>query len=147
MKRFQFQLDSVLHWRKLQLEIEEAALQKLFAELTRIGEIRVEMQRQRDLTERSVKGQPTATTDQLQSLDSFELYAQHQLLRIGETETECRQRIAAQQTKVTIAQRNVALLEKLKANRQHAWTAANKRELETLAGELYLAKLVREADY
>jgi flagellar export protein FliJ len=140
MKAFRFPFDRVRRWRAQQLEMEEAKLQKLFSERNSIRAARAVLAEERMAEERAVRAPGAATASDLAALDAFVRYVVAEQRRLNGAESDCENRIAAQQREVAEARRRVELLNRLKEKRQAEWQHEFDREQETLAGELFLAK-------
>ncbi len=143
MQRFRFRLASVMKWRTVQLELEEDKLQSLFAERNRaLAELaRLEQSRKEAdsiLKADQVDGQALA------ALDNHRAALGRNRQKVRTSMADCERRIMAQRAKVTEAERRVQLLERLKERRLEEWNAEAAKELEALASETFLAKLVRE---
>jgi hypothetical protein len=144
MKRFEFPLDRVRRWRAGQATLEELKLEQLNDQLTKLREERRSIETARIQSEQELLGQPSITATELQSLD---LYRRHTLNKIGSIQNLERQAevlVEQQRQRVLRARRDAELLERLKGKAFDEWQAANDREQESLATELYLAKRVRQ---
>ena len=140
MKAFRFPFDRVRQWRAQQLEIEEAKLQRLFAEQNAIRLARKALAEERLAEERAVCASGSTAAAELAALDAFVRYVVAEQKRLNGEEQNCDQRIAVQQKQLAEARRRVELLDRLKEKRLTEWWLEFDREQETLAGELFLAK-------
>lgn len=140
MKRFEFRLERVMEWRRTRLEIEITELGRLTGEAQAIDRRRQQVEAEREAAERSLVGSASVEAQQLAALDSFRTWAHHERDRLLRLRAECEERIAAQRQKVLEARRDCRLLERLREKRLSEWEAEFSRELENLAGELYLAR-------
>jgi flagellar export protein FliJ len=140
MKAFRFPFERIREWRGQQLEIEEARLQRLFAERNALRARRAELDRQRLAEEQALRAPAVAQAEELAALDAFARYVIAEKKRLGEAEAECERRIEAQQAAVLEARRRVELLDRLKEKQLSEWRREFDREQENLAGELFLAK-------
>lgn len=140
MKRFEFRLERVLEWRRAQLDIELAALGRLTAEAQAIDRRRGEIEAERASAESSLFASATAEAQQLAALDAFRAWAREECGRLANRRAEWERKIAEQRQKLLEARRRSRLLERLKERRRAEWDAEFNRELENLAGELYLAR-------
>lgn len=145
MRRFQFRLESVLNWRKTQLELEEDKLERLFAEQRRIEESLASLEQDRAAAGRQVLDAPVVEATQLQALEEHRAHlARRKQLLLAER-GGCAQRIQTQRGCVLKAERNLRLLENLKERRLEEWRAETDREQEALAGEAFLAQWHRRS--
>jgi flagellar biosynthesis chaperone FliJ len=140
VKRFSFSLERVRQWREKQVALEEAKLQRLFAELAAIQAARSDLDTEQRRNEDSVVSASGVTADELRALEEFRRFARGERQRLMQLEIDCGKRIAEQQQRITQARRAAQLLERLKEHRLRAWTAEFDREIEALAAEAYLAK-------
>ncbi len=140
MKRFEFRLERVLEWRHGQLDIELAGLGRLTAEAQAIDRRRGEIEAERASAEKSLMSSATVEAQQLTALDAFRAWVRQESGRLASQRAEWEHKIAEQRRKVLEARRRFRLLERLKERRRAEWDAEFNRELENLAGELYLAR-------
>jgi flagellar FliJ protein len=145
MKRFEFRLERVLEWRQTQLDIELAGLGRLVAEAQAIDRRRADLEAERAAAERSLVSMATVEADELASLDAFRSWATHERERLIRQRAEWEGKIGEQRQRVLEARRKRRLLEILKEKRKAEWTAEFDREMESLAGELYLARRAASA--
>jgi hypothetical protein len=143
MKRFAFPLETARSWRFRQLELEENRLQSLFAErealLNSIRKLEEDLKDEEMLLTGALM-----EAGQLAALDRFRRFVTEQKARLTGAVRGCEQRIDAQRQRVTEARRHYELLDRLREKALSQWNAGNAREQEQLAGELYLARCVRE---
>jgi flagellar biosynthesis chaperone FliJ len=140
MKKFAFQLNRVMDWRRSQARAEEINLERLHAELRAIDARDTSLKQERAESERTLLAGPMATGSELAALDAFQRYTEAERTRIGHTRADCSRRIGAQLEVVNVKRRNVRLLERLKERRLKTWIAQLGRETDQQADEAYLAK-------
>ena len=143
MKRFRFRLESVLKWRALQLKLEEAKLQDLFAELRALGARREALATGKADSERAVLALAVIEAQQLEALDAHRRWVTAERERLARQEADCAARIASQREQVRKAEQNLRLLEKVKERRLAEWSRALDKEYEVLAAEGFLARWQR----
>jgi hypothetical protein len=143
MRRFQFRLESVLGWRRVELELEEGRLEALFTERRRWEADTAEIEVRRGESEKLIDAQ-TLEGQELVAMIHHRRYLERETARIAAARADCEKRIAAQRQRVLEAERKVRLLERLKERRLAEWTFEANRELEALAAETFLSKWVRE---
>lgn len=140
MKRFQFRLAKIQHYRRQQLEVEEAKLQAILPERQALDAeaTRIETERAQAKTFLMLTGSADA-----QDLSASEVYLRHlgkQQKRVEAKITEWQMRVDLQRQAVMEAQRCLRLLERLEWKQRREWQADVDREQENLAAELYLAR-------
>lgn len=140
MKRFQFPLEHVRRWRSEQASLEEAKLGQLCDRLTALGEAKQRVALARAQSEQEVLGQPLIEASELQSLEAYRLHTRTKIRDIGIQQRQCEEQVAEQRKKLIEARQKAELLDRLKQQALAEWTAANNREEEALATELFLAK-------
>ena len=146
MKKFSFSLDRVREWREKQFALEEARLQQLFGERAGIQARSQSLNRESDESNRAVAYAPSVAAADLSALDAFRRYAVRERTRIQAALSDCGRRIIEQQKRVMEARRRLELLDKLREKRWTAWNTELAREIETQAGEAYLAKWSQRTD-
>ena len=140
MPAFRFTLARVLAWRELQRDIEE---QKLLALRGELEALETELSRLAAERERALAAAGGLGVELAQLAVYEQALAARE--RSGRARREdCRRRLAAQHARWSSAERACRLLEKLKARRKAEFTAAEGRELERLANELFLAAWGRQ---
>jgi flagellar export protein FliJ len=142
MRRFEFRLDAVLRWRTSELEIEEARLRNVLAELaclrTSIAELDAEQGPQR-----SVVHSPAATAGERLALDHWIRWARlERECRVAKI-ADCERRIDAQRARLMEARRKLQLLKKLRGRRESEWAAELRKEIEEIAAEACAARSSR----
>jgi flagellar export protein FliJ len=140
MKRFVFPLQRVLEFRRQEEEAERGRLEQLAAErarLERLAEELGEESRQERATCAGVRSLPAAELQQRYEGAAALLRARGRSLEEAK-QTEGKR---AEQLRIVLeARRRVRLLELLRGKKRSKHGRLADRELETLAGELYLAR-------
>jgi flagellar FliJ protein len=144
MQRFQFGLETVLQWRRLQLDAAECKLRDLLAQRSDI-EGRFTALNQSEHEERERLKAADATAAERVGFDDYLRWVNRERDRLRTLAFNCDQSILGQRSTVVAARRDYELLEKLKGRRLAEWQAGVSRELEQLAAEAYLAKFNRNA--
>jgi len=145
MKKFAFPLHRVLDWRDTLAQVEEAKLERMYGELRALESSEAALRAERERSERAVAQAPSAEGFELAALDAFRRFAVAEHTRLEERRADCAKRIAAQIQVVAQKRCDVRLLQHLKDKRWAAWNRGVAREIETQAGETYLAKWQRGA--
>jgi Asp/Glu/hydantoin racemase len=139
MKKYSFPLSRVMDWRRTHVQLEQAKLERLYAELHSL-EARAEILRAD--VERSHKAlviSRAATGAELAALDAFRRSAAAQCAHLETAALGCRKRIATQLDVITQRRREARLLERLHERKFAAWTADYAKEVDQQADELHLA--------
>lgn len=144
MKKFDFPLSRVLHWRETLARVEETKLEGLYDELHRIEAREAALKNERARAERAVATAESSKGFELSTLDAFRRFAVAEHTRLEQNRANCAARIAAQLQVVAGKRRDVRLLEHLKQKRAELWRRELARDLENQAGEMFLAQWNRE---
>jgi flagellar export protein FliJ len=140
MKKFDFRLERVRQWREKQISIEEARLERLFAESAAIHSRIAELEREQQRNEASVTRATGVEAVELEAIDAFRRHAKIQRRLLAEQQAGCARRIETQRAALMEARRKFELLNQLKQRKLHLWTAEFDRDLEAQAAESYLAR-------
>lgn len=142
MKKFSFRLESVLRFRETQTRQREAELQQLLARraslVTMLGAVRAQRAEAEETgrTDGMMGGALQLLRDYIEGSKRKE---QHILGQIVMAEKECE----AARLRHQKARSDEKLLETLRSKSVEAWRLDSLRENEILAGESYLAALLR----
>jgi flagellar biosynthesis chaperone FliJ len=143
MQRFQFSLDTVLEWRRSQLDAAECKLRDLFAEAAEVQHRFTALDHSEHQQRERLKADDATAAERV-GFDAYLRWVNRERDRLRTLAVDCDQRIATQRSAVVAARRDFELLEKLKGRRLSEWHAGVSRELEQLAAEAYLAKFNRD---
>src|SRR5260370_20162437 len=138
MKRFNFPLDRVRHWRLEQLNVEELKLQQLRAELEGLAASKRLIQDELTQAQGQVLGQAYTQASELETLDSFRIHIRGRVRDLENREWERGVKLIEQRTKVIEARRQFELLDQLRKKSVGAWKAAVNKEQEDLAADVVL---------
>jgi hypothetical protein len=144
MKKFVFRPARVLDWRSAQARIEEANLERIYAERRAIDQRAQSLAQQQHEAQTALVAAKSVSAGDLAALDTFHRFATGEFIRLETMRFECDKRVAAQIGVVAAKRRDVRLLERLKEKEQASWTRQFDREMEAQAGESYLARWNRE---
>lgn len=145
MTAFRFRLEKVMELRRRQMETEEAKLKQHMAALAELDRWRAELEAAGIAAELDVRRWSPLHGADLAALGGFRSHIRQQEKRIAEHRKARERQMEDQQKVLMEARRRYRLLERLKEKRRTEWQEAADRELEALAGESHLARLVREA--
>ncbi len=139
MAQFHFALDKILRWRAIELANEEAKLQRLILERTRIEGMLARVASERSGLTGSIGALPGLQGADLRALAAYGLRLRQHVEKLKDARARTEHNLAAQQKKYTEAKLRVRLLEQLKSRRLERWTYDQARQLETTAAESYLS--------
>ena len=140
MKKFQFPLDRVLDWRRIQGRLEEAKLEQLNREARDVETRQQSLLRERADSEKEVLTAPSTTGLQLTALGEFGRFTTAEHARLEQHRAECAKLITAQVQVLTAKRREIRLLERLREQRLDRWSAELDREVGAQADEAFLAR-------
>lgn len=144
MKKFMFPLERVMQLRQAQARAEEAKLERLYGERSALDARERTLHEHRRHSEDDLRGRDHVNAEDLGALDAFQQHVQVELQRNIQARAACDRRIQAQLKVVNLKRRDVKLLEKLRQERELAWSNGVERELAQQAEESHLAKWNRE---
>jgi hypothetical protein len=142
MKAFHFQLDPALRWRSTQLRLERESVSRAAGHLSAL---------QTDLNTAHIElraGAADLVSTGSVVFASWATYVdrcRRRIRTLEEQSREAKQSLALQTRKMVQAHQKVQVLENLKRDGQAGWVRELSRETETLAGEAFLASLLRKA--
>jgi len=144
MKKFSFPLARVMDFRRLQARVEEAKLEKIYAELRAVDARENAMRQQRAEAGKAMQAVTSAMGSELAMLGQFDQAFIEERKRMDKIRVECRKRIAMQFNVLMKKRRDVRLLEKLKDQRFEVWEKEMWKEIDQQAEESYLSKWSRD---
>lgn len=140
MKPFRFPLERVLDWRRLNVQIAEAELERLYHERTGLEQRRKNLAAERIKLEAELLAGSSVSGEDLKALDEFRRYTFKEDERIQQSIQSVMLKISQQQQAIVVKRRDARLLEKLKDKRFGTWSAAASKEIAQLVEESYLAR-------
>lgn len=143
MKAFQFRLQRVLQLRESEAKTEEAALEKLYAERTRLEQERDALTESLVRMSGATQGQQFLHPSQLVALDRFKDHVKREMTVFAQKLEAHQGKIDKQKARVVEARGRVKLMEKLREKRREEWQAASDRELDEVASDFSAAQWLR----
>jgi flagellar export protein FliJ len=143
VKTFRFSLQRVLEWRTVQLRAEEEKLAALMQRLDKIIQNINGLTAAEQKSEEGVLSRPEMQGGELQALAAFRARIQKHRSFLESEKQACEKQVAAQRAQMLKARKELLVLEKLKDKRHKAWVYLSNRELEELAADSFISKLVR----
>jgi flagellar protein FliJ len=140
MKPFRFALQRILEFRASRVEEEERKLTMLQEELAGLDRSIEQVEQSRGQAARSMATSEKARGEDLRALTRFYSRLDRERAALDEKKSICGQRLARQRRSYTEARREHRLLEKLRERQLAEWTREAGREMDKVAGELYLAR-------
>jgi hypothetical protein len=140
MKQFHFSLEKALAWRRTQARMERLRWEQIRAEIGQINKARAHLSAEKDESAAAMRSAKSAMGEELAALETFGGYVISERARLEIKRVECEKRLAEQAKIVTARERDVKVLEHLRARRLDAWNIEWEKELEQQAAETYLAR-------
>lgn len=146
MKRFRFQLETALTWRRQKEQAERARLEDMAARKAQLVARRREVEQQWLEAQAITVSRSSIEGGELAALDAYRRAAGFEQARIDGQLAALEQEIERQRQVLVEAGRQARLLEKLKETKHAAWKRETARLLEEEASELYLAQWARNQE-
>jgi len=146
MAQFHLALDKILRWRAIELASEEAKLQRLMAERTRIEAMLERVAYERSGLPGSIAVLPGLQGADFRAMAAYGLRLRQHVEKLKDARARVDINLAAQQKKYAEAKLRLRLLEQLKARRVERWKYEQAHQLETLAADSYIAGWNRDQD-
>ncbi len=136
MKRFQFSLERVLNFRRIQADAEQAKLALLEQELATLNREIVSLQDQFRQAVRIVSDQPADRAE----LGRYRMVVESETIKLQRRKRELEQQLHAQRHQYTKAKQAAEVLKRLKEKQYKSWEQGLQKELDDLAMDAYLAR-------
>ncbi|MFN7918627.1 MAG: hypothetical protein U0Q16_00930 [Bryobacteraceae bacterium] len=150
MKRFKFPLDRVRQYRKLQLETEQARLERVTAELRPIERMEAELRRQTEEAASEVRAQERTSAvvepGQVATFSGFRSHVDRVNRKLAAHKQEILARIERQRRAVVETRQRHETLERGRDRALERWREDFAREQDATAAELYLARTARRRE-
>lgn len=143
MKKFQFSLERILVWRRLQFEQERAIFQKLLGDRDDLVKREQSIRTERREYEEKLCAATDFDYGEVVTLPNWQSRMQESVAVLIAQQENLRPRIEQQQLRVREADGRVKLLERLYHRRHSEWTAEFAKEEEAFAAEAHLARCIR----
>ncbi len=144
MKKFSFPLSVVANWSRQKLAVEELVLFRLVKELADIDEQLRGLQEQVQAAQNKAQAQAVITGRELEELGRYVRRLGEQRTRSKRERLEIVRKVGDQRQRVLAEHRKVKLFENLYEVRKHEWMQELAKEEDSLASDLFLAKLSRD---
>lgn len=141
MNKFKFPLDRVRHYRKLQLEQEQAKLEVCHTRLREIDANESDLRRIEMESSREVRQSTSAAEHE--GYESHRFWASRTHHHLARLRAEAQAAIQLQQAAVVAARQRYEMLERCRERALDDWRADYLREQESLSSELFLARWKR----
>jgi flagellar export protein FliJ len=144
MKRFEFSLERVRQFRKLQMETEQAQLEQARARLEAVEAMISELNRQRsladDVSRRLRSSSGSVSMPDVAGHSQFAVYLQRMEHALISRRQQAALEMERQRHVLLEARKRYEMLDRFRDASRSAWQVEFAREQENMAGELFLAK-------
>jgi hypothetical protein len=145
MAQYHFPLEKVRRWRALELASEEAKLERMVSAQLQLQTLWANLSDERTRLDTSPATLPDLRGADLRVITACRLRLQRQATKLVRLLQDCDAQLVEQRKKYRLAKQRYRLLEELKARKLAEWRHQQDAELETLAGESFLAAWNRTA--
>ena len=122
------------------MRLEQVKLEAMFGELRQIQDQNALLHGESESVERGVIRAPSSLGLELAAFESFRRKTADRFAGLKRDGAACLERIRAQREVVSLKERDVRLLEKLREDRVQAWGLAQNKEIDQQAEESYLGR-------
>ncbi|MCS7023399.1 MAG: hypothetical protein NZV14_01255 [Bryobacteraceae bacterium] len=143
MKRFRFELDPALRWRKQRLDLHQAKLQQLNWELGRVRAASQQLASDYQQAEAFTRSHSEINAADLQALAAYRYAIDERQRQLRRQEAQLVEDVERQRRLWMEEARQLQLLEKLKQRKRQEWSQQLAREIDQQASEAYLAQWKR----
>jgi len=144
MKRFHFQLQTALDWRRRRMEQEQFRYEEMQSHHAALQAAIENAEQSFSDSRKATIESPTLLAADLTALAEYRDAVELRKYRLKRESAKVESDIIQQKAVVVEATRQCRLLEKLRDRRLEEWRKACDHELEIEAGDLYLAKWNRD---
>lgn len=145
MTPFRFRLEKVLTWRRAQLQLEEAKLQRQIEAVAELDRERAQLEARAIRLESEARNWSPLAGQDLAALSSFHRHVQDREQDLAARRRQALELLESQKQALLEARRRCRLLERLEQRQRAEWQTAADREWEQLAAESFLSGLVRQS--
>jgi hypothetical protein len=144
-KRFTFPLQRALDWYRQSLAAERASLQRIIGEIQRLDRLKESLERRQHSEHEQLYGTDQIFGKDLRGLANYSALIRADLARLAGERIRREASLAEQRRRVGLHHRRVRVLEELEQRRKAEWERGVSVEEESLAADVFLASVSREA--
>jgi flagellar FliJ protein len=143
VKKFDFPLERVLAWRRTQVLVEHSKLEALLSEQRKMQAQSADLVNELIVSEQALLQASSHLGLELDAFQHFRTASSAQSARLLRDLSALSERIQAQREVITLKERDVRLLEKLREDRFDTWRMEQEREVDRQAEESFLGRWKR----
>lgn len=144
-KRFTFPLQKALDWYRQSLAVEQASLQRIINEIRVLERLKESLERRRHSEHEQLHTSDFISGSDLRGLADYAAVIRGDLMRLAAERMRKEASLVEQRRRVGLHHRRVRVLEELEQRRKAEWVHGVNLEQDSLASDLFLASLAREA--
>jgi hypothetical protein len=144
-KRFTFPLQKALDWYRQSLAAEQATLQRIISEVQGLDRLKESLERRQHSEHEQLHRTDHILGKDLRGLANYSALIRADLARLAVERNRKETSLVEQRRRVGLHHRRVRVLEELEQRRKAEWVHAASVEEDSLASELFLSSVVREA--
>jgi hypothetical protein len=144
-KRFAFPLQKALDWYRQSLAVEKASLQRIINEIRTLDRLKDSLERRERAEHEQLHATGFLLGKDLRGLASYSALIRADLARLAAERMRQEGALVEQRRRVGLQHRRVRVLEELEQRRKAEWAHGVSVEEDSLASDLFLASIAREA--
>jgi hypothetical protein len=144
-KRFTFPLQKALDWYRQSFTVEQAALQRIINDIRTLDRLKESLERRQRTEHEHLHTAGFMLGNDLRGLASYSALIRGDLARLAVERMRQEAALVEQRRRVSLQHRRVRVLEELEQRRKAEWAHGVSVEEDSLASDLFLASIAREA--
>jgi hypothetical protein len=144
-KRFTFPLQKALDWYRQSLAAEQATLQRIISEVQALDRLKESLERRQHSEHEQLHRGDHILGKDLRGLANYSALIRADLARLASERGRKEASLVEQRRRVGVHHRRVRVLEELEQRRKAEWVHTVSVEEDSLASELFLSSIAREA--
>jgi hypothetical protein len=144
-KRFTFPLQKALDWYRQGLSAEQAILHRIISEVQGLDRLKESLERRQHSEHEQLHRADHISGKDLRGLANYSALIRADLARLAAERSRKEASLVEQRRRVSVHHRRVRILEELEQRRKAEWAHGVSVEEDSLASDLFLASVSREA--
>ena len=144
-KRFAFPLQKALDWYRQSFTVEQASLQRIINDIRTLDRLKDSLERRERSEHEQLHASGSLLGKDLRGLASYSALIRADMARLAAERMRQEAALVEQRRRVGLQHRRVRVLEELEQRRKAEWAHGVSAEEDSLASDLFLASIAREA--
>jgi hypothetical protein len=144
-KRFTFPLHKALDWYRQSLAAEQATLQRIIGEIHVLDRLKDSLELRQHSEHELLHSSDSLLGKDLRGLANYSALIRTDLMRLAAERMRKEASLVEQRRRVGVHHRRVRVLQELEQRRKTEWAHEVSLEEESLASDMFLASMAREA--